>query len=87
MIFSRRPEKILEQVYPEAIIKDVDNKDIKQMMEEFTLSKCKIVLNGNNLLDAKEIGLPDPISKQKKEKWIGAKYRIYKKPNNLELSF
>ena len=53
-------------------------------MQEFVLEKCKIVLNGNDILTKEEIFVSEPVSRIMKEKWLSTKYRIYQKPVNVQ---
>ena len=44
MIYTQDPAKIIEQVYSEAIIENIDIQDIRDLLSEFTLDSCKVVL-------------------------------------------
>ena len=87
MIHTTDPKNILEEVYPESLIAKIDYSDMKSLMSEFVLGKCKIVLNGNNLLERADIDLPAPLSEERKEKYLFTKYRIYEKPVNIKQVF
>ena len=51
MTTSNVRNKILENIYPEAIIDHIDIEDIKKLLAEFTLDKCKVLILGKRLLD------------------------------------
>ena len=60
MVYSLNPEKILEQIYPESIMEDIHVEDIKEILSQFTIEKCKVVLMSKDLFGLKqgEIELP-----------------------------
>ena len=86
MIHSLDPSNIIKQVYGETVIESVDIEDIKSILAEMTLEKCKLVFLGNDLLKNSEL-LTEPISKQQKEPHFKTNFRIYKKPENLKELF
>ena len=70
------------------ILHEIDVKSIRTILAEFTIDKCKIVLQGNQLFDASKssVELPEPISKKPEvDKWFGTKFRLYKKPEAEDL--
>ena len=85
----------MKDVYSEAIIEndlvEVVIPNMRDILSEFTIDKCKIVLMGNNILSA-DNGIelpqvePEVINDEIKTcNWFGTKYRIYRRPNWEEL--
>jgi len=70
-------------VYTEAIIENMDVADICDVLAQFTLENCKLVLLVNELFDASKckVTLSDPISEVKTDKWFGTKFKIYNRPS------
>ena len=79
--------KLLEQVYNEPIIEKVDLVDIKDILGQFTIEKCKVILLGNDLLkeDKSKVKLPEAISEVKTEEWFGITYQLFKRPDAADL--
>ena len=44
MISTKNISKIIEDVYPEALIDKIDVDDIKKILSKFTIDNCKVVL-------------------------------------------
>ena len=77
MFTVKDQSRILEEVYPETLIKSIDYLDIKSLLTEFSYEKCKIALIGNDIHTREDIFLPEAISEQKKEPKFYSTYRIY----------
>ena len=62
MISNTNKAKLLEKVYPEALIDEIDIDDIRDFLSVFTLDRCKVVLLGKELLkDSCQVPLPEQI--------------------------
>ena len=60
---NRDRSKLLEEVYPEAIIKEIDVKDIRSILNLFTYESCKLVLIGNSMFcNDSRVPLTEPLS-------------------------
>ena len=84
---NRDNTNIIQEVYPEAVIDSIDTEDIRDLLAQFTLDKCKLVLMAPGLLTEQcNVELPKAISVQKVEEWFLTKYQLFKKPSASELA-
>ncbi len=84
MLLTTDPTRILEDVYAETIVRKIDQQDIKAFLGELTFEKCKIVLNGNDLLNRTDVKLPNKIRDMQRETFFNAKFRTHEKPADLK---
>ena len=76
MLTMKDQSKILEEVYPETLIKCIDYLHIKSLLEDFSYEKCKIALIGNDILTRDDVYLPN-VFEERKEPRFSSTYRVY----------
>ena len=55
--------KILEEVYEDPIINEIDYDHIRELLSELSYENAKITLVGNKVLTRRDIWLPESVSK------------------------
>ena len=57
MLYNTERDQLLKEVYPEAIINDLTatTKDVREILRQFTLENCKLVLISNDIFDSNKI--------------------------------
>ena len=68
----------MKDTYEEQIIDEIEVSYILEKLRAMTLDKCKIVINGKNLLESEK--MKDSVgNKTKIESWFKTKYAVVKK--------
>ena len=84
MLYSSDHRHILQDVYSSPIIPAIDQADIRAFLSKFNYNDCKIILNGNDLHDRKDVKFATVIKEIQKDTYFGTKFKIYQKPGNCQ---